>query len=144
LACAHAAGIVHRDVKPLNVMCTFAGEVKVIDFGIAFEAGRSGDRVTGAGKVVGTGPYMPPERFQGLPGEPPGDVYSLGVVLYQALTGTRPYAGRTPAELAKSAMAGRFLALSLARPEAPRRSPPSSSVRSLRRHWSAPPPRRWR
>jgi eukaryotic-like serine/threonine-protein kinase len=86
---AHRRGIVHRDVKPANLMVTPDGMVKVTDFGIA----RAGDAVplTGTGQVIGTAQYLSPEQAKGDPAGPPSDVYSLAVVLYECLTGTRPF-----------------------------------------------------
>jgi eukaryotic-like serine/threonine-protein kinase len=92
LAFAHAHGLVHRDVKPQNVLLSREGEVKVTDFGIA----RSLDvehGVTQTGTVIGTGEYLAPEQASGEPVSPATDVYSLGVVLWELLTGDVPFAG---------------------------------------------------
>jgi serine/threonine-protein kinase len=92
LSAAHARGLVHRDITPANIMITSAG-VKVVDFGISAVMGdRSG------GPVVGTPSYLAPERLAGDMGGPPADVYSLGVVLYQALTGDLPWPTQTGAQ----------------------------------------------
>ena len=98
LATAHAAGIVHRDVKPGNLLLTEEGDVKLADFGIATSAEIS-DR-TATGMVVGTPAYLAPERLAGGPATTSTDVYSLGVVLYEALTGSKPFAGDSPVVIA--------------------------------------------
>jgi eukaryotic-like serine/threonine-protein kinase len=96
LAAAHGLGIVHRDVKPGNVMLTPSG-AKVLDFGIATWTGRP-DRLPD-GYVVGTPAYLAPERLHGAPATPATDMYALGVLLYQCLTGRLPWPAATTAEL---------------------------------------------
>ncbi len=92
LAYAHGRGIVHRDVKPENVLVDGAGRVKVSDFGIArlLGAGDADWAVTSAEGVVGTPPYLAPEALAGAPPDPRLDVYALGVLLYEMVTGERP------------------------------------------------------
>jgi eukaryotic-like serine/threonine-protein kinase len=89
LAAAHRSGIVHRDVKPQNVLLTGSGEAKVADFGIARAA--SARTMTETNAVLGTAAYMSPEQVAGERVGPPSDLYSLGVVLYEMLTGRLPY-----------------------------------------------------
>jgi len=94
---AHRAGIVHRDIKPHNVVVAPDGRLKVTDFGIA----RSGSsQMTEAGSIIGTAQYLSPEQAQGKPVHPSSDLYSVGVVIYEMLTGTVPFTGETALEIA--------------------------------------------
>src|SRR5262245_9116294 len=98
LAAAHASGIVHRDVKPENVLVTADGRVKVADFGLARAQWAAGH--TQAGLLVGTVAYVPPEQVTGGTTGPRGDVYSAGVMLFELLTGRLPFTGDTPLSIA--------------------------------------------
>jgi eukaryotic-like serine/threonine-protein kinase len=97
LDAAHRSGLVHRDIKPANLLLTPDGMVKITDFGIAHAAGSA--PVTRQGTVIGTPAYLAPERVAGEPATPASDLYALGIVAHECLTGTRPYAG-TSTEIA--------------------------------------------
>jgi serine/threonine protein kinase len=103
LSKAHQAGIVHRDVKPENIMVNGDGHVKLLDFGLAkYESGLSpaADVThTAPGLVMGTTAYMSPEQARGLAVDARTDIWSLGVVLYEMATGRQPFAGRTPSDV---------------------------------------------
>lgn len=99
LAYAHRNGVVHRDVKPGNVLITDDGQVKVTDFGIA-RAVNATESLTQTGAVMGTATYFSPEQAQGHPVDGRSDVYSLGVVLYEMVTGRPPFTGETPVAVA--------------------------------------------
>ncbi len=93
---AHSKGILHRDVKPSNVLFTQTGFPKLADFGIARPLGSPDDDVTGAGQLVGTLSYMAPEQLEGAPASQASDLYSLGLVMYRATTGLNPRASADP------------------------------------------------
>ncbi|WP_146164141.1 serine/threonine-protein kinase [Pseudosporangium ferrugineum] len=103
LAAAHASGVVHRDIKPGNVMLTPAG-VKILDFGISAITGEPDDDETGA--TFGTPAYVAPERLDGKPAEPTTDVYGLGVLLFEMVTGQPPYPVDTWEELEAARLRG--------------------------------------
>src|SRR5689334_12072207 len=97
LGFAHKNGVVHRDIKPHNVVVAPDGRLKVMDFGIA----RSGtSQMTETGSIIGTAQYLSPEQAKGAPVTPASDIYSVGIVLYEMLTGSVPFTGDTPLEIA--------------------------------------------
>jgi hypothetical protein len=98
LVAAHECGVIHRDVKPQNVLLTDSGEAKVADFGLSRAANAA--TTSRSGLIMGTAGYMPPERAKGEPAGPRSDLYSLGVVLYEMLTGEMPYEDGTPVTVA--------------------------------------------
>jgi serine/threonine-protein kinase len=99
LAYAHRQGIIHRDVKPANILISRDGDPLLTDFGIA-KIYEDTLQLTGEGMMVGTPTYMAPEQLQGQPVDPRTDIYALGVVLYQALTGEPPFIAETPLAVA--------------------------------------------
>ena len=113
---AHRNGIVHRDIKPHNIVVAPDGRIKVMDFGIA----RSGSsQVTEAGSIIGTAQYLSPEQARGLPAGPSADLYSTGIVLYEMLTGSVPFGGDTPLEVAMQHLSAVPEPPSAKRPEIP-------------------------
>ena len=105
VAAAHEAGIIHRDLKPSNILVTQSADqpaiVKVLDFGIAKFTSDEDESLVQANSVIGTPRYMSPEQYNGYELTPATDVYSLGVILYEMLTGMAPFTGTTPAEIAQ-------------------------------------------
>ena len=132
VAAAHAAGILHRDIKPGNVLIGIDGSVKVADFGIAAitdaVGGETGDAAghaslgdeqhTSTGLVIGTPAYLAPERAQGRPATVQSDLYAVGVLLYEGLTGRKPYSGATPLATAVAAQRGSAPPIEQFRPDA--------------------------
>lgn len=99
LEVAHHSGVIHRDIKPHNVMLTSDGEVRLLDFGIARDVAKGAKSITDTGMLVGTPEYMAPEQFQGEKIDARSDIYSLGVMLFQMATGRLPFQAETPVAL---------------------------------------------
>src|SRR5205807_3119882 len=122
LGAAHAAGIVHRDVKPGNILLADDGTAKITDFGIAKSAelvsGATGGTVdlTLTGQLVGTPAYLAPERLAGAPATFLSDIYSMGVVLYEGLTDEKPVTGARFLAVAQAAPRGSHRPLAVACP----------------------------
>lgn len=95
---AHSHGVIHRDVKPANIMVSETGSVKITDFGVSYSSDQ--EQITQDGMVVGTAQYISPEQAQGEQTTAQSDIYSLGVVAYEGLCGHRPFTGTTPVDIA--------------------------------------------
>src|SRR5581483_1683532 len=121
---AHILGITHRDLKPANIMVTPRGRVKVLDFGLATRAEAHADDVTavhsGAGMMIGTLAYMSPEQASGAPIDHRSDIFSIGVLLYEMVTGSRPFDG-TPAQIGAKLLMGSAPPVQDLRPDVPPR-----------------------
>jgi serine/threonine-protein kinase len=116
LECAHAAGVVHRDIKPGNVMLLPGGAVKLLDFGLA----RSPDVASlGSSRVVGTVHYMAPEQIRDEPVDGRADLWALGVILYEMLGGARPFGGETAAAVMRAILETEPVPLRLIDPAIP-------------------------
>jgi eukaryotic-like serine/threonine-protein kinase len=114
---AHASGVVHRDVKPANLMLDERDQLHVTDFGIASAAGL--DTLTLPGTIMGTAGYLSPEQARGEPATPASDRYALGVVAYELLTGRRPFEGETPVTVAFAHVNAEVPSAELAEPSLP-------------------------
>ncbi len=115
----HYNALLHRDVKPANVMASRDGEVKLMDFGIA--KGEADMSLTRAGMLIGSPSYMAPEVLAGEEAGPPADVWALGVTLYELLTGEKPFRGRDAEDLFASIQRGKFRRVRALAPSCPRR-----------------------
>ena len=138
LASAHAAGVLHRDIKPANILLATDGTAKVVDFGIAKALDPQGGPTdqTAVNLVVGTPSYVAPERMQGEPASVASDLWAVGAVLYEALTGDRPFTGDNPVAVALAAQQARMVPVRERRPDL---TPATASVveRALRPEPSA-------
>jgi predicted Ser/Thr protein kinase len=119
LAHAHGHGVVHRDVKPANILITTDGVAKVTDFGIARALGDTSSRLTTPGYVMGTARYLAPEQLRDQPIDPRADVYSLGLVLHHAITGRPPFGDGSAVEVAMRRLSGDLPPVSDRRPDVP-------------------------
>jgi serine/threonine-protein kinase len=119
LQAAHSKGLVHRDIKPGNIMITPEGKVKVTDFGIVSLQNEESD-ITKTGSILGTASYISPEQAQGKPVSKESDLYSLGTVLYELITGRAPFEGDTPIATATKHITDKPEKLSIFRPDIPK------------------------
>jgi eukaryotic-like serine/threonine-protein kinase len=119
LGAAHARGLVHRDVKPANILITTEGAGKVADFGIARALGDATSRLTVTGHVMGTARYLAPEQLRDEGIDARADVYALGLVLHQCLTGRLPFGEGTAVEVASRRLVGELAAPSELNPDVP-------------------------
>jgi serine/threonine protein kinase len=120
LAVAHAHGILHRDIKPGNLLLDAANQPVLVDFGLAADNAQASAPWTGAGALFGTLNYLPPERLSGHPPDASGDIYGLGVVLFELLTLQRPFAAATTAQELRNAVSIPAPDVRSLRPQVPR------------------------
>lgn len=116
----HSRRFIHRDLKPSNMMLTKAGEVKLMDFGIIKDMDAAGaEQLTKEGVVLGTPEYMSPEQADAKPVDLRTDIFSLGVILYEALSGKRPFEGRTFRDISVKIRNGEYVPLAEVAPTVP-------------------------
>ncbi len=132
MAVAHRTGIIHRDLKPANVLLDEHDLVKVVDFGLAAASSRGDLGLTRTGLILGTPYYIAPEQAQGGTVDPRTDIYSLGVIMYEMLTGRPPYVGPDPVSILLQHVQGK--------PTPPRQLKPGPVAARWRRRFS----KRWR
>lgn len=128
---AHFKRVIHRDLKPANVMITKTGDVKLMDFGIAKDD--TGEQLTKEGIAIGTPSYMSPEQVTGQQVDPRTDIFSLGVVMYEMLTGEKPFTGKTTGEVFAKIRDGKCTPIQKDAPNAPR-----ALTKIIRRAMSGP------
>lgn len=124
LASAHQNYIIHRDIKPQNIMLTEDDNIKILDFGIAglmHQMNEINDEINASDTVIGTPSYMSPEQARGMNLDQRSDIFSLGVVLYEMITGQRPFQGPSAVRITKSICAGEFTPVEQLKPDLPPR-----------------------
>ena len=99
LIAAHEVGVVHRDLKPPNILIGEGDTVKIVDFGLAATQQQTGSRITKSGLLIGSPEYMAPEQISGEATDARADIYSLGIVMYEAISGSKPYTDETPVKV---------------------------------------------
>jgi serine/threonine-protein kinase len=120
LAHVHAAGVVHRDLKPSSILITASGVPKLLDFGLALRPVEGTDELTSVGTVIGTPAYMSPEQVTGQRFDARSDLFSLGVIIFHALTGTNPMAGDSTIQVFRRIVSETIPAPTTLVPELPR------------------------
>jgi len=99
LSAAHGVGVMHRDIKPANILVGEEDGIKIVDFGLASMEQQVGSRLTKSGLLIGTPEYMAPEQITGTRTDHRGDIYSLGLVMYEMLSGKKPFVAETPVKV---------------------------------------------